>query len=203
MEKIAFDENTLAFYKSEAPVYVASGRHGASRYLSTFTDKLTSGAKVLELGCGGGRDALEMIRSGFDVVPTDGTAEIAAQASRLLNRPVATMRFDMLEEVEVYDGIWAGACLLHVPRPALADILSRIHRALKPGGWHGASYKGGGLEGRDKFDRYFNYLSKDDAEHYYQASAEWQNLSITQGVGGGYDGQQGPWLMVLAQRGSA
>ena len=55
-----------------------------------------------------------MIQRGFDVIPTDGTAEIAAQAAKLLNKPVATMRFDMLEETEAYDGIWAGAgCLLH------------------------------------------------------------------------------------------
>lgn len=33
-----------------------------------------------------------------------------------------------------YDGVWAGACLLHVPRDELAGVLARIHRALKPEG---------------------------------------------------------------------
>ena len=66
--------------------------------------------------------------------PTDGSPEMAAVASRHLGRTVETLLFHDLDAVEAYDGVWANACLLHVPRPELADILARIWRALKPAG---------------------------------------------------------------------
>ena len=56
-----------------------------------------------------------------------------------------------------YDGVWASACLLHVPRDELAGVLARIHRALKPEGLFYASYKVGHGDGRDSFGRYYNY----------------------------------------------
>ena len=55
-------------------------------------------------------------RRGFDVTPTDGSPEMAEVASRRLGRPVGTLLFHDLDEVEAYDGVWANACLLHVPR---------------------------------------------------------------------------------------
>ena len=41
--------------------------------------------------------------------------------SRRLGRPVETLLFHDLDEVEAYDGVWANACLLHVPRDELAQ----------------------------------------------------------------------------------
>ena len=35
--------------------------------------------------------------------------------------PVETLLFHDLDEVEAYDGVWANACLLHVPRDELAE----------------------------------------------------------------------------------
>jgi SAM-dependent methyltransferase len=196
----SFDPTTLAFYAKEAPVYVARGTDEASRHLEAFLDRLTPGCRILELGCGGGRDAALMISHGFDVDPTDGVAEIAAQAEQRLGRPVRVMRFDELEAVEAYDAVWASATLLHVPREGLTAILARIWRALKPGGWHEASYKGGGSAGRDGYDRYFNYPTRAELESYYAASAPWEFVQIEEGLGGGYDGKQGPWVNVTVRK---
>lgn len=146
-EAIAHDEATLRFYADEAPAYVAHGRRGASRRLTAFLERLAPGAHVLELGCGDGRDSEAMQARGFEVDPTDGTEAMATQAARRLGRPVRVMRFDALAAAEVYDGVWANACLLHVPRPALSGVLSRIFTALRPGGVHAATFKAGGVEG--------------------------------------------------------
>ncbi len=86
-----FDSATLDFYASEAPVYAASGPNGIARHLPAFLKRLKPGAQILELGCGGGRDAEHMIAQGFDVDATDGAAEIAAQAAQRLHRPVGLM----------------------------------------------------------------------------------------------------------------
>jgi len=195
-----YDARTLAFYAAEAPVYVASGALGVSRHLDSFLDRLPDGASILELGCGGACDAAHMIARGFEVDPTDGVAEIAAKAAARLGQPVRVMRFDELEAEARYDAIWASASLLHVPRGDLAGVIARIHRALRPGGLHFASYKGGGKEGRDRFGRYFNYLACEEVESIYRDAAAWDILDLGEGVGGGYDGAQGPWVRITLRR---
>ncbi len=194
------DDATLRFYAVEAPVYVARSPDGASRHLHDFLDRLTPGARVLELGCGSGRDSQAMLARGFDADATDGTPEIAAQASARLGRPVRVLRFDELDAAEAYDAVWAHACLLHVPRAALPAVLGRVLRALRPGGLHFADFKGGGAEGRDGLGRYYNYLTAAEVEAAYRASGDWEVLSVEDYVGGGYDGRQGPWVAITARR---
>ena len=195
-----FDPATLAFYSREAPDYAASGPDGTSRWLAPCLDRLPPGSRILELGCGSGRDAEAMIRAGHNVDPTDGIAEMTAQASARIGRPVRIMRFDELEAIEAYDAIWAHASLLHVPRPALPSILARIFNALKPGGIHFANYKAGGVEGRDSMGRYFNYTDRPFLLEAYAASGAWHIDRIEAYTSGGYDGGQGPWLAIEAHR---
>src|SRR5260221_8711249 len=128
------DPQTLAFYDREAKPYAAQANPVSFRRLTPFLDALAPGAAILELGCGGGRDAEEMIRRGFDVTPTDGSPGMAAQAERRLGRPVQVLRLDELEAEARYDAVWACASLLHAPTEALPAILGRIRHALKPGG---------------------------------------------------------------------
>lgn len=149
-----FDRSTLEFYASEAPDYAASGPGGVGRHLAGFLERLRPGSKILELGCGSGRDAAHMESLGFVVEPTDGVPEMATQAQARLGRSVRVMRFDQLDAAEQYDGVLAAYSLLHVPRVGLGDVLARIWRALRPGGWHVASFKIGNGEGRDRLGRY-------------------------------------------------
>lgn len=114
-----------------------------------------------------------MIAAGFDVDPTDGTPEIAMRAEALLGRQVRVVRFDELAYIAAYDAVWANASLLHVPRALLPDVLAKVYAALKPGGLHFATYKAGGVEGRDSYGRYCNYLSAQDAAGLYGKSAPW------------------------------
>jgi len=129
-----FDAATMAFYASEAPDYAASNLGGVGRHLDPFLERLAPGALVLELGCGSGRDAAHMEALGFRVEPTDGVAEMAAQAEARLGRPVRVMRFDELEADEQYDGVVAAYSLLHVPRAGLPAVLARVWGGGRPGG---------------------------------------------------------------------
>jgi SAM-dependent methyltransferase len=196
----AYDPATLAFYDAEAPEYVASGKDGVSRWLPQFIDMLPVGARVLELGCGGGRDAEAMLLHGLDVEPTDGSAAIAAKAQQRLGRPVRVMRFDELSSVEAYDAVWASASLLHVPLGKLPAVLGRVFRSLRPGGLHFASYKAAGTPGRDHAGRYFNHPDGNALVAAYQRSASWELLSVVEYVGGGYESGQGPWIALTARR---
>jgi SAM-dependent methyltransferase len=181
----AFDRATLRFYSDEAPVYCGSGPQGASRHLASFLDRLASGSRILELGCGGGRDAEAMIGRGFAVDATDGTPEIALKAEERINQRVRVMRFDQLDSVESYDAVWAHASLLHVPRPGLGRVLQLIHRALRPGGLHFASFKQGAVEGRDRFARYFNFFDMPTLLATYRAAASWEIVATEEYMGGG------------------
>ncbi len=192
------DAQTLDFYATEAKAYAERPREADHRRIDVFVKELRPGARILELGCGGGQDSAEMLARGFDVVPTDGSPELAAQAQQRLARPVRVLLFEDLAETEAYDGIWAHACLLHAPRPALPAIIDRIHTALKPGGVFYASFKAGEAEGRDGFGRYFNYLSDADLASAFGSSSRWQSLTIDEDMGGGYDQKPTRWLHALA-----
>lgn len=194
------DVKTLAFYAAEAPDYVARGPDGTNRDLPGFLDRLPPGSHILELGCGSGRDAQYMEQRGFHVEPTDGVPAMAALAEARLGRPIRIMRFDELDAVEAYDAVYASYSLLHVPRAGLDGVLARIRRALRPGGWHMATYKSGGAEGRDGLDRYFNYLSREQAADFYARAGEWQTIELTEGVGGGYDDRPSSWVNIIARK---
>jgi len=195
------DEETLRFYARTAQVYANRGRVAPSARLQAFLAGLPAGGDVLELGSGGGQDALAMIERGFAVQPTDGSPELAMEAEKRLGRPVRVMLFDALEDRDAYDGVWASASLLHAPRQALTAILARVHRALRPGGLFVASYKGGAEEGRDRFGRFYSYVDEPTLRRHYEEAAAWQPLVIESEAGSGYDRQPTQWLWVAARRG--
>ncbi len=136
----AADDDTLQFYSRNAEAY-AGWAKAPSRRLKGFLALLPKGGSILELGCGAGNHAGEILAAGFRLRATDGSPEMAAIASQRLRHPVDTMRFDQLDEHEAHDGVWASACLLHVPRDELAGVLARVHRALNADGVFYASYK--------------------------------------------------------------
>jgi len=169
------DETTLQFYRRNAASYAAWAKAPSTRLID-FLGLLPAGGSILELGCGAGNHAAEMLARGFTLRATDGSPEMAEIASRTLDHPVEAMRFDELDAFEAYDGVWASACLLHVPRDELGGILTRIHRALKPGGVFYASYKTGAGDGRDSLGRYYNYPSPEGLDATYAASGTWQTI---------------------------
>jgi len=195
------DEETLKFYRGNAEAY--AGREITSRQarLTAFLALLPPSARILELGCGAGGDTAEMLARGFDVRATDGSPEMAAVASKRLGRTVETLLFHDLDAVEAHDAVWANACLLHVPRDELADVLGLIWRALKPEGVFFASYKTGDTDGRDTLNRYYNYPSPDWLRSAYTSAGNWSSLEIETGEVIGFDNQWAKMLFVVARKG--
>ncbi|WP_312404184.1 class I SAM-dependent methyltransferase [Rhizobium sp.] len=191
------DDPTSRFYSDNAATYAAALSDASLKRLDTFLAGLSAGATILELGCGSGRDSAVMIARGFDVLPTDGILEMASEASSRLSIPVPVLRFEDIDMVSAFDGIWANACLLHVPRSELGGILQKIHTALRPGGVFYASFKAGETEGHDTLGRFFNYPSGDWLQECYEA-APWKSITVEEGAGGAYDGLPTQWLYVTA-----
>jgi SAM-dependent methyltransferase len=195
----AFDDDTLRFYRGNAAAY-AERKPPVGGTLTRFLAELPAGATILELGCGAGYQAEAMLAAGFDVHATDGSPELAAQASLRLGRPVRTMLFHELDAAEAYDGVWAYACLLHVPREELSGVLALIWRALKPGGLFCASFKSGEGEGRDKLARYYNYPSEPWLRERYAVAAPWAAIAVETSEGKGFDREVARFLHVSVRK---
>jgi SAM-dependent methyltransferase len=193
------DEQTLEFYRSNAQSYADRAKAPSTR-LVRFLGLLPSGASILELGCGAGNHSAVMLSEGFAVRATDGSPEMAAIASRRLGHPVEAMRFDQLDAYDAYDGVWASACLLHVPRDELESILGRIHRALKPSGLFYASFKIGEGDGRDNLGRYYNYPSPEWLQTTYAAAGPWDSLTSDTGVIKSFDGTPANMLHLMVRK---
>ena len=194
------DEGTLRFYRDNAQAYAEWAKAPPAR-LTHFLALLPPRGAVLELGCGAGFHAAAILAEGFALRATDGSPEMAAIASSRLNHPVEVMRFDELEECEAFDGVWASACLLHVPKPELAGILTRIHRALKADGVFYASFKSGEDDGRDSLGRYYNYVSADWLHATYAAAGPWQSLSSDTSVIKSFDETPATMLHLVMRKG--
>lgn len=196
---MAIDQATYDFYQREAPFFSLDPAIGPSRHLDAFLDRLEDGARVLELGCGAGRDGAHIRNRGFDLHATDGIPAMVAKANQRWGLDARVMRFDQLNVRSEYDAVWAHACLLHCPRDELPDVLTRIHRALRPGGYHYASYKLGAGEGRDLLGRLHNFPTAAWLIEKYRAGG-FGIVEKTVFAGKGSDGTNRDWLAITVQK---
>lgn len=100
--------------------------------LDAFQKLLPSGT-VLEIGAGAGRDAKELLARGYDYYGTEPATELLNIAQR--ENPEARFAQQTVYELEPaeYDGFWAAAVLLHIPRRRIHEALVRLREAVRPG----------------------------------------------------------------------
>ena len=148
------NNQTLEYYEKNADAYVKD------TVSVDFTDvqnrfmQALKGRKILDFGCGSGRDTLYFLNEGYDVDAMDGCREFCISASQLTGIPVRHMLFQELNEIDYYDGIWACSSILHVSKKDLKDVFTRMIRALHQDGIIYTSFKYGEYEG-ERNGRYF------------------------------------------------
>lgn len=153
--------STLSYYDSNAEDFAASTVSvDFSDAQERFLARLDSGSKILDFGCGSGRDAKYFLDRGFAVDASDGSSAMCRVASEYLAMPVKHELFQDLSDFEVYDGIWACASILHEPKADLPGLFGKLARALKPDGVIYASFKYGDFEG-ERNGRYFTCLTEE------------------------------------------
>lgn len=139
---IASDDLNARFYEAGASAFFASSvAIDLSPIRKRFLRWVPAGGRVLDAGCGSGRDARAFHEASYDVEAFDASPALVALARAHTGLPVAVRRFEEVEDVDRFDGIWACASLLHVSPEALPDVFARLSRALVPGGALYASFK--------------------------------------------------------------
>ena len=105
--------------------------------------RLQPGAHLLEAGCGAGEDLHHFRELGFMVTAFDASLSQASAASRLCGQPVRVCRFEQMQSVVPYDGIWASGSLPCLPEHEIAPALGHLATLLKAGGPLYASFPHG------------------------------------------------------------
>lgn len=155
------DDGTMAAYAANIDRYRRLvGDMGGNTMLPRFLDRLPQTASVLDFGCGVGDSAARIRAAGHDVTCIDASPDMAATAKELFGLDVRQQSFEELDEIEVFDAIWASFSLLHARKAAMPDILARIHSALRPGGLVYIGLKQGVGEHRDNFGRFYAYYEE-------------------------------------------
>lgn len=146
---------TLEYYERNAKEFIERTKFlEVSHARNKFLTYLQPPSLLLDLGCGSGRDSAFFLSKGYQIVACDGAKEICKLAEKNIGRPVQCRKFDEIREKNIYDGIWANACLLHLPYSELVAVLNLLSHALKQSGIMYMSFKYGNFSGiRD--GRYF------------------------------------------------
>lgn len=190
--------STISYYDHNAATFVA-GTVSASieEQLLAFASMLPKGGTVLDWGCGSGRDSLALRKLGFEVTSTDGSAAMCAEALRATGTHARHESFDALADVALYDGIWASASLLHLPKAKLPDTLERAATALKEHGVLYCSFKYGSFEGmRD--GRWFTDLEEGSLAALLESHFIVESMRTSADVRPERGGEQ--WLNCLARK---
>ncbi len=140
------DENTEYYNQNAGSFFASTVDVDMSELHSAFLVRLPAGGRILDAGCGSGRDAKAFALRGYDVTAFDASPELAKLASAHCGLDVAVRTFSAVDEIDAYDGIWSCASLLHVADQDMAANIGLLWRALRPGGCLYLSFKLGNGE---------------------------------------------------------
>mgnify|MGYP001565077118 FL=1 len=102
-----------------------------------FVSFLKPGSIVLDIGCGGGTKAKYLINKGLNVIGIDFSEEMVKISKREIPKTkFLTLDLQNIENLkENFDGIFIQAVLLHFPKKEIKDVLEKIIRKLRDGGY--------------------------------------------------------------------
>ncbi len=140
-------QQTIDYYNEHADEYVRSTSEiDLSHIYDRFLKRLKKGHRILDAGCGSGRDTRAFLDLGYDVLPIDASSEMMNATQRLTGVTARQLRLQEISFEDEFDGIWACASLLHIPLDELADVLNKLARATRSGGFLYFSFKQGSGE---------------------------------------------------------
>ncbi len=175
---------TIAHYEQNAESFREGTRdHDVSQNVDALLRHIPASAplKILDVGCGPGRDLRTFKALGHEPVGVDGCEQFVAMARADTGCEVWLQDFLALDLPEgQFDGVFANAALFHIPHQALPQALRQLHQTLKPGGVLLSSNPRGDDQAGWTGDRYAAYYRLEtwcalmqaagfvEIEHYYR-----------------------------------
>ena len=187
-----YEENAKGFYKGTVNVNMAT-------LYAPFLSYMPSYAKILDAGCGSGRDTLFFSENGFRVTAFDYSSALVKLASKLTGQEILNLSFQNIDFKDEFDGIWACSSLLHVPSNELHGCLSRLSSAMKTNGILYTSFKYGQGE-HERNGRHFVDFDEDNFDEFLKAHPEisvikyWKTSDLRTGR------ENEKWLNLLARK---
>lgn len=165
---------TLETYDLIAKDYAKNGLASATKpEEAIFIKMLAPGQKILDVGCGFGRNLKAFLEYGLNTYGFDGSNELLKIAKA--QAPKAKLQFlDLREKLpyedNFFDAIWARNSLHHLEPHDLDQALNELRRVLKPNGIIFIEWKEGKKAAITKEEkafgkeRFYNLLSKEEVE---------------------------------------
>jgi SAM-dependent methyltransferase len=195
------ESTTIRHYDNNAAAFWAGTKdHDVSQNIQAFLAALPKNRPldILDLGCGPGRDLQHFKSLGHKPTGLDGSATFCKMASEYSGCPTINQSFVNMElPNDHFDGVFANACLFHVPSDEFVNVLKKLHASLRKDGILFSSNPRGNAEGW-RGERYGHYVELEPSKtflkqagfevvhHYYRP----QGKPI----------EQQPWLALICQK---
>jgi SAM-dependent methyltransferase len=199
-----YEQVTIAQYQTEADFFRdGTWNHDVSQNRDALVARLPKNpGKILDLGCGPGRDLVAFKRQGHTVIGLDATPAFVEMAKQASGCEVWQQSFLSLDlPTESFDGIFANASLIHVPHAEMVRVLKDLWRSLVADGAIVMSMGRGNGEG---------YIPRSTG-YRYVAGWEYETLSPCLEQAGfeivdryyrppGLPREQQSWLVIVARK---
>ena len=193
-------DKTIEYYNQNADMFAQGTRLVDFTVVQErFAKMLPIGSKILDFGCGSGRDTKYFLEKGYQVEATDGSSELCKLASAFTGIEVKEMLFQDLDARGKYEGIWACSSILHLSKRELLPVIRKMCDALKDNGVIYTSFKYGDFEG-ERNGRYFTDFTEDTFDKFIKAiqeltiEEEWITSDVRPGRG------EEKWLNLILRK---
>jgi len=177
-------DGTIGYYDAHAVAFREATRdHDVSQNIGALLGSIEAAApfRLLDFGCGPGRDLKTLSGLGHRVVGLEGAERFAAMARADSGCEVWQQDFLKLDlPADHFDGVFANATLFHVPGRSLPRVLSELYATLKPRGvlfssnprgndeegWHQGRY--GAYHTLETWRAYLHGAGFVEIAHYYR-----------------------------------
>lgn len=167
--------SVAAYYDQNAQRYSdKTANADLSRIYSQFLQYISRSGRILDAGCGPGRDLKFFSDVGFGVVGIDSSSAMVELATKFAGVPCHRMRMEDVEYHETFDGVWCCAALLHIPKAYIPRTLRRFCSALKPKGALYVAVKKGAGEELLADGRYFAAYEMDEFARIIRDAASFE-----------------------------